>query len=206
MSNLSLLAVVKPVTRAIPHKIIQKALDYALEKMFTKYPRIFQKVAEEGDFSYLIRPTDLPFNFYLVMSANAPVLTLEPKTYEPQASATITATLANLLSMLEGRLDGDAAFFSKTLVVEGSTVAIVSLRNAIESENINTLEDLTSDLKLIGPWAKKGIGYLIKKYQSLEQDLNDITQQALAESILQNRINSAEIAELREQIKTNKGH
>ena len=39
----------------------------------------------------------------------------------------------NLLRLIDGRMDGDAIFFSRALQIEGDTEAIVSLRNALDN-------------------------------------------------------------------------
>ena len=63
-------------------------------------------------------------------------------------TATIRGPLLVLIDLLEGRLDGDAAFFSRDLAFEGDTEAVVVLRNAVDSGEI----DLTADLlSVLGP-------------------------------------------------------
>jgi len=41
-----------------------------------------------------------------------------------------------MIELLEGRADGDALFFSRTLTVEGDMEAVVALRNAIDGSEI----------------------------------------------------------------------
>jgi predicted lipid carrier protein YhbT len=65
---------------------------------------------------------------------------------EPQqpAAATIRGNLRDLLALLEGRMDGDALFFSGTLSVEGDIEAVLMLRNALDGAEIDVLRDLAS--------------------------------------------------------------
>ena len=43
--------------------------------------------------------------------------------------------------MVDGQLDGDALFFTRELVVEGDTEAVVCLRNAIDDTEGSIAED-----------------------------------------------------------------
>ena len=43
--------------------------------------------------------------------------------------------------MVDGQLDGDALFFTRKLVVEGDTEAVVCLRNAIDDVEGSIAED-----------------------------------------------------------------
>ena len=59
-----------------------------------------------------------------------------------------------LREVLEGRLDGDALFFSRDLAIEGDTAAVVALRNAIDNEEL----DLVSEaMALLGPLEKLAV-------------------------------------------------
>jgi O2-independent ubiquinone biosynthesis accessory factor UbiT len=51
-----------------------------------------------------------------------------PTTLDPLAGG-----LAALLGLVYGAFDGDALFFSRDLVVEGDTGAMLALRNAIDN-------------------------------------------------------------------------
>ncbi len=55
-----------------------------------------------------------------------------------------------LVDLLEGRIDGDAVFFARGLTVEGDMAAVVALRNAVDSAEIDLAEDV---LALLGPLA-----------------------------------------------------
>ncbi len=65
--------------------------------------------------------------------------------------ACIGGPLATLLDMLEGRSDGDTEFFARGITVTGDTSVIVALRNTLDREEINLLDDIMS---FCGPLAK----------------------------------------------------
>lgn len=199
-NNLSLMFLLKGVLNKIPFPFIQVLLNYSLKKMHAKYPRVFAKVAEKEETSFLIIPLDLPFNFYLIINKNYPSLTVEEKDCNLTPSATIKATLFNLLSMFEGKLDGDAAFFSKSLVIEGSTAAIVALRNAIDSENINVVKDLTEDFGIFKKVIRKIITLGISKYNNLNTAIEILQEELLQDCNNKIKHNSYEISNLKQEI------
>ena len=56
--------------------------------------------------------------------------------------------LAALLGMVHGAYDGDALFFSRDLVIEGDTAAVLALRNAMDNAEL----DLAAEAEAIsGP-------------------------------------------------------
>jgi ubiquinone biosynthesis protein UbiJ len=67
---------------------------------------------------------------------------------------TIRGSLSTLIALLEGRVDGDALFFSRDLAVEGDTEALLALRNAVDGEGIDLLRDFAMCL---GPLAPVGV-------------------------------------------------
>ncbi len=63
--------------------------------------------------------------------------------------ACVKGKLEALLNMLEGRIDGDKLFFSRDIEISGDTAVVVALRNTLDREEINLLDDVTS---LFGPF------------------------------------------------------
>ena len=49
---------------------------------------------------------------------------------------------------MHGAFDGDALFFSRDLIIEGDTEAVLALRNAIDNEEIDLAAEVTA---LFGP-------------------------------------------------------
>ena len=58
-------------------------------------------------------------------------------------------SLEAMLALLEARVDGDALFFTRELIViAGDTAAVVTLRNILDRETISVLDEASS---LFGP-------------------------------------------------------
>ena len=49
-----------------------------------------------------------------------------------------------LLGMIDGRYDGDALFFTRDLIVEGDTEAVVCLRNAVDDVEGSVADDVAT--------------------------------------------------------------
>lgn len=159
ISPLSLLGRAGPVLGALPLGALplaplRPALNLALTVIRRRHPAIFERLAELGDPLFLIDPTDLPMIFLLRPVGPAPNLKavrnerrLPPGT---RPTASIRGPLAQLIDLLEGRLDGDALFFNRALVIEGDMEAVLLMRNAIDSDEVDVLGDL---LSVLGPLA-----------------------------------------------------
>lgn len=55
-----------------------------------------------------------------------------------------------LLGMIDGRYDGDALFFTRDLIVEGDTEAVVCLRNALDDVEGNVADDVATFFGAVG--------------------------------------------------------
>lgn len=71
--------------------------------------------------------------------------------------AHIAGSALTLLDMIDGRLDGDALFFSRDLRITGDTEAVVSLRNALDDLDGSVADDAAT---LAGPAGRAILGFL----------------------------------------------
>lgn len=134
----------------VPSIMLQPALNAAMAIVRRRHPDVFERMEGYGDPVFLIDPIDLPYLFILTPDQGAPKLTVTRDAENQEVDAIIRGPLLALLDMLEGRIDGDAMFFSRDLVIEGDTEVVVALRNAVDGAEI----DLTADiLSLFGPLA-----------------------------------------------------
>lgn len=135
--------------RPLPPFLLQPFLSAAMAAMRQRHPDVFDRLDPLGDADFLIDATDLPVCFRLRLGAGGPSLSaLRPRGGPPPARAVIRGPLVMLIDLLEGRIDGDAMFFSRDLAVEGDMEAVVALRNAVDSAEIDLAEDV---LALLGP-------------------------------------------------------
>jgi predicted lipid carrier protein YhbT len=133
---------------ALPSAVTEPLLGMAAGAIVRRHPGLFGRFRNE--LGFLIDPVDLPLCLVVRLGRTHPALTLIRRDAFPRVDATIRAPLAVLIDLLEGRADGDAAFFSRDLVIEGDTEAVLTLRNAIDGAEIRVIEDVAS---LLGPLA-----------------------------------------------------
>jgi predicted lipid carrier protein YhbT len=135
--------------RPLPPVLLRPALDLAMTVMRRRHPDVFERLETLQDVSFLIDPVDLPFCFLLRLDPPAARLSAVGEADDMQSpTAVLRGPLMVLIRLLEGRMDGDAAFFSRDLVIEGDMEAVLTLRNAVDSGGIDLAEDL---LSLFGP-------------------------------------------------------
>lgn len=133
--------------RPLPLLPLQLALSGFLQRICQRNPAIFDRLGEHSRARFGIRPTDLPFAF--VVEATPPRITVV-RDLPRDPDARICASLANLMALLEGKVDGDALMFSRELVIEGDIEAVLALRNAIDDAQLDLAAELSS---LLGPLA-----------------------------------------------------
>ncbi|MFB3149157.1 MAG: SCP2 domain-containing protein [Alphaproteobacteria bacterium] len=181
----------------MPPVVLQPALSAAMTAMKRCHPDIFERLADLGEPRFLIDPVDLPFVFLLRPDPEAPTLTAASDAEGFEATAAIRGPLLALIDLLEGRLDGDALFFSRDLVVEGDTEAVVALRNAVDGADIDLLSDV---LSVLGPFsgpARVLAGGVTALFSRAAQDLETLRTAIIAPAI---RRMDAGLRELDEEV------
>lgn len=136
----------RPVRRLLllpgPRHLAEAVLNRLASLLARRHAGMLDRLSNFAGATCLIVPCDLPMAF---------LLTLQPAPQPPrlelvdaaatEARATIRADLATLLQLLEGRIDGDALFFSRDLTVEGDMEVVVALRNAVDDAGIDLIDD-----------------------------------------------------------------
>jgi predicted lipid carrier protein YhbT len=188
--------------RPLPLSPLQPMLDIAVKRMLWQHPEVFARLADVGYPVFLIDPVDLPFVFLLRPDPNRPILKAAGSGGEEEVSAVIRGPLLSLMDLLEGRMDGDSLFFSRELVIEGDTEAVVALRNAVDGAEIDIVADVLSPL---GPLA--GLGrYLVlgaaAVFARAAEDLETVRAAMIAPAIRRSDALAAELRDLGEQLDT----
>lgn len=129
----------------LPLTVTLSALSRRLAK---RHPGMFRRLGEHGNKRFALDPTDLPMVFLMDLRGGRVRLSAHRK--PPAAEARIAGPIAAFLGMMHGAYDGDALFFSRDLVVEGDTSAVLALRNAIDDAELDLTEELAD---LAGPMA-----------------------------------------------------
>lgn len=135
-----------------PVPVMAALVEVIVCRIKRRRPKLFANLARLDPATVLIEPADLPCRFVLKLGCHEPTLELELVEIQKQAyDACVSAPLEKLLDMLEARSDGDTLFFERGIAVTGNTAVIVALRNTLDREEINLLDDI---LSFCGPLAK----------------------------------------------------
>jgi O2-independent ubiquinone biosynthesis accessory factor UbiT len=136
----------------LPAPLLQLGFDFAASAMMQRRPAVAERLRCCAGARILIEPRDVNRALVLAIEEGTGRVRLDVASGGERARATarIAGPLPQLLDLLEGSVDGDALFFARDLAFSGDTAAIVALRNALDGEEIDLVEDL---LGALGPLA-----------------------------------------------------
>lgn len=162
--------------RPVPPIVLRPVLERVMTVVAYRHPTLLERVWEWGNPAFLIEPIDLPLRFVLHFVEPWPRLIpfSEDVPPHPTPDATIRGPLLVLLQALEGRLDGDALFFARDLVIEGDTEAVLALRNALESDAVDLVGDLGAALGPLGGAGRLAFGIASTVFRHAARDLETI--------------------------------
>lgn len=145
------------VLRPVPVSVYDPILARVSQMIARKHPNLFKRLGDYACKTFLIEFTNLPF----VMVLRPDPARVEMKAYRSADGiawdAKITGSFLHLLRLLDGKIDGDAIFFSRDLKVEGETEAIVRLRNALDDVEGSIANDVAD---FFGPPGRLGLSLL----------------------------------------------
>ncbi len=182
--------------RPLPPALMQPALDIAMTTVRRRHPELFDRLSCLENPVFLIDPVDLPLVFILRPGAAAPSLTAARNADGIGATATVRGPLMALMGLLEGTSDGDALFFSRSLVFEGDTEAVVALRNAVDDAEISLFEDLLSVLGPLARPARRVVGIVAGVALRAARDMEAIRSVFAAPAVRRDDIPETSLKEL----------
>lgn len=142
----------KPPFQDLPHHIfapvplpfLQPLLRRIIKRAARTRPELFNRLGLHKDKRYLIDPLNMPFVFLLSPDSQKPELRAYRRPVKIAYDSRIAGTFLTLLDMVDGRLDGDALFFTRDLIIEGDTEAVVVLRNALDDLEGSIADDIAA--------------------------------------------------------------
>jgi len=181
--------------------LLQPIFDTMLKVVRRRHPDILERMEDYADAAVCIDPVDLPFVLLLEPDPANPKLTVRLSVDPDEVSATVRGPLETLIALAEGKLDGDALFFSRQLVVEGDTEVVVALRNAIDGAGIDLIADISAALGPFGPPLRSVAGAALGLMGRLRDDVETLRQAVIAPALQGAEAQSARIAELEAEVK-----
>jgi predicted lipid carrier protein YhbT len=144
-------SLIKAALHVVPAPALRPGLRLVMRSMRRRHPALFRRLARLAPATILFEPDDTPHCFLLSIAEDDLRLTLAGR--DQAASARIKGSLANLLYLMEGRIDSDTLFFSREVTISGDTAVAVGFRNTLDGELISLLADA---LAATGPLAAPG--------------------------------------------------
>ena len=123
---------------------LQLLLANAVRHILRRRPGLFHRLGPHRHTRYLIDPLNLPLVLLLIPDPERPVLRAVRRANPVPHDARIAGSALTLLDMIDGRLDGDALFFTRDLQVTGDTEAVVCLRNTLDDLDGSVADDAAS--------------------------------------------------------------
>ena len=190
----------------IPVKLFTPIAAHILKKIEQQYPDIFDRLKPLGRCQFNIVPTDFHCHFHVSLDNGAAQILVLPKNRSiDQPAGTVTATISgpllSLIKLLEGRVDGDALFFSRELMIDGDTEAVLTLRNAVDSADISLERVLINTPWRLQPIAQKAVSGLSALFQRAQDDLALVHKSLLAPLTRQISLQDTDLDKHEEQIR-----
>jgi len=127
---------------------MQPALKRIMHHLAHRHAGLFERAEAYRHKRFLIDPVNLPFALLLSPVPRQPRLRAVRRDERPAWDARMAGSFLTLLEMVDGKLDGDAMFFTGELQVEGDTEAVVALRNALDDVDASLADEAAA---LFGP-------------------------------------------------------
>jgi O2-independent ubiquinone biosynthesis accessory factor UbiT len=141
------LALLRGAATVLPRPLLDRIAAAVLRRLARTRPKLLANLAALEPAVVHIAPTDLPYRFSLTLGRTPVQLAIVDRG-PVVADAEVSASVAVLVDLLEGRIDGDTLFFRRDLVISGNTGVVVGLRNVLDREELNLAAELGA---LCGP-------------------------------------------------------
>ncbi|MBB5703885.1 putative lipid carrier protein YhbT [Ochrobactrum daejeonense] len=153
-------AVVTPA-RLVPPFLLAPFVSRIFFQVMRSHPGLFERLGDHARKRFRFHPSDLPFAF--VVEPDKPRIRIMRESENADVDAGIEGPLVMLLALLEGRLDGDALFFSRDITVTGDMEAMLALRNALDDCNIDLPSDLGASAGPFSPMVRGFASFVREK-------------------------------------------
>ncbi|CAA7611859.1 putative lipid carrier protein [Candidatus Terasakiella magnetica] len=181
--------------------LLQPLFDAMLRVIRRRHPDILERMADYSDKAVCIDPVDLPFVILLEPNPDAPALTVRRAVDPAEVAATIHGPLEMLIALAEGKVDGDALFFSRRLVIEGDTEVVVALRNAIDGAGIDLIEDISAELGPLARPFRSAAGAAIGLMGRMRDDFETLRNALIAPAVKDVHSQDSRITQLETELK-----
>ena len=144
----------------LPLFILQPILQRIVASVVQRHPELFARLGEGTGKRFLIDPTNLPFVLLLRLDPERPVLRAFRRGQYPAHDGRVAGSFLTLLDLVDGNTDSDALFFTRELIVEGDTGAVVALRYTLDDTEGRLADEFVAGLGALALPAAKALAAL----------------------------------------------
>lgn len=179
----------------------QPVFDALLRLVHRRHPDFLERMEPYKDAAVCIDPVDLPFVLLFEPNPEQPRLTVRTSIDADEVRATIRGPLEILVALAEGKMDGDALFFTRQLQVEGDTEVVVALRNAIDGAGVNLVDDFSS---LFGPLSspvRRLTEGGVRLFAAAREQVETVRRAMIAPAVQESQAMAGRVEALEEEVK-----
>ncbi len=137
------------VTRILPLRPLEIATSYLAARIAYEHPDLLDRLGEHAGKTIAVAPTDISAVFIMKLGPHKPSIKVIREAEPGSFDARVSGPLIALIDLAEGRIDGDALFFSREITVDGDMETVVALRNALDAEGLDLIKEV---LRPFGPF------------------------------------------------------
>jgi predicted lipid carrier protein YhbT len=143
----------------LPVTPLDLALQAVADRITSGHPEALSRLRLKPGTRYRIVATDAGLAVLVTISSGGLQVNTVPVSHPVHAHVSIEAPISALIALLEGESDGDALFFARDIQVTGDTEALLMLRNAVDSAEIDFRAELLSLLGPLAPVARRAVQF-----------------------------------------------
>lgn len=137
----------------VPRPVVRAMLRHVAGRIAARHPGLIERLAPLAGRAVIIDVDEFPEALSIAVAGPPGRIAIDPVPRQRvgAAAASISGGLAAFAAMVEGRADGDALFFQRSIRVEGDTEAVLLLRNALDASEIDLVGDVLPPLGPLAP-------------------------------------------------------
>jgi predicted lipid carrier protein YhbT len=193
----SLFRIVGHAMRNGPARIADAVLSRVAASISARHPALLQRLAPYDGKIVTIVIEDVGVAINLRLGPRV-ALTLAGKG-RSGCDAVVSGNWLPLVALLEGRVDGDALFFSRALSFEGETDLLLAIRNALDGARIDVVAEIAATFGSAAPAFRRFVPPVLGTALRVGRFVDRIHAAALAPAMARCELLAADLERMQRQ-------
>ncbi|MDC7684435.1 SCP2 sterol-binding domain-containing protein [Asticcacaulis sp. BYS171W] len=164
----------------VPRSLLERLASELETLLALRHPGLSDRLGEAEGRSYRFVLKDFPIDALAKVEKSRLRIGLLDKSAVAGEDVRVSGRLAALFELLQGERDGDALFFTRDIETSGNTEALLVLRNALESEEIDLFELLSVRWRPFHRTVRQGLTLAAGRLDRLILQFDDLFSQKLS--------------------------